>query len=69
VRLSKTGVEDFLADGVFVMYYIKARDTRIRALEVLKLRGAEHEGKVVPFVIQRHGIEVFPGERIYEVEW
>ncbi len=68
MRFSKTEVEDFLADGVFVMYYIRVKDTRIRALEVLKLRGAEHESKVVPFVIQRHGIEVLPGERIYEVE-
>lgn len=65
-RYSKTGVEEFLADGVFVMYYFKTRDTRTRAVEVLKLRGAKHESKIVPFAITGRGIEVFPSERIYE---
>lgn len=67
-RYSKTGVEEFLADGVFVMYNFKTRDTRVRAVEVLKLRGAKHENKIVPFSITGRGIEVFPSERIYEVE-
>jgi KaiC/GvpD/RAD55 family RecA-like ATPase len=66
-RLSPTGVEEFLADGVFVLYYIKSRDTRVRAIEVLKLRGAKHENSIVPFIITPTGIEVFPNERIYEV--
>jgi KaiC/GvpD/RAD55 family RecA-like ATPase len=66
-RFSKTGVEEFLADGVFVLYNFKVRDTRARAIEVLKLRGAEHERKIVPFTIAEKGIEVFPNERIYEI--
>jgi circadian clock protein KaiC len=66
-RYSKTGVEEFLADGVFVLYNFKARDTRARAIEVLKLRGARHERKIVPFTIGENGIEVFPDERIYEI--
>jgi len=68
MRYSKTGVEEFLADGVFVMYYIKTRDTRVRGVEVLKLRGAKHEHKIVPFAITGRGMEVFPSERIYEIE-
>jgi KaiC/GvpD/RAD55 family RecA-like ATPase len=66
-RFSKTGVEEFLADGVFVMYNFKARDTRARAIEILKLRGTKHERKIVPFTIGESGIEVFPNERIYEI--
>jgi KaiC/GvpD/RAD55 family RecA-like ATPase len=65
---TKTGVEEFLADGVFVLYNFKLRDMRVRAVEVLKLRGAKHERKIVPFTIGDKGIEVFPTERIYDVE-
>jgi KaiC/GvpD/RAD55 family RecA-like ATPase len=65
-RFSPTGVEEFLADGVIVLYYLKMRDTRVRAIEVLKLRGARHESSVVPFSITSRGIEVFPTERVYE---
>jgi KaiC/GvpD/RAD55 family RecA-like ATPase len=66
-RFSKTGVEEFLADGVFVLYNFKARDTRARAIEILKLRGTRHERKIVPFTIGGRGIEVFPNERIFEI--
>ena len=67
-RYSRTGVEEFLADGVFVFYYVKVRDTRLRAVEILKLRGAKHVNKIVPLHITNKGLEVFPGERIFEVE-
>ncbi len=61
-------MEEFLADGVFVFYYGKVRDIRMRAVEILKLRGAKHVNKIVPFHITDKGLEVFPGERIFEVE-
>lgn len=68
-RYSKTGVEEFLADGVFVFYYIKPinLDTRIRAVEILKLRGAKHQSKIVPFAITGRGMKVYPTERVLEV--
>jgi circadian clock protein KaiC len=68
VRFSRTGVEEFLADGVFVFYNLKIRDTRVRALEILKLRGAKHERRLVPMDITDSGIVVYPRERIYGVE-
>lgn len=64
---SRTGVEEFLADGVFVMYYFKVGDRRVRGIEVLKMRGVRHMGKIVPFQITSRGMEVFPGERLYEI--
>jgi len=67
-RYSRTGVEEFLADGVFVFYYGKVRDMRLRAVEILKLRGAKHVNKIVPLHITNKGLEVFPGERIFEIE-
>lgn len=67
-KYSRTGVEEFLADGVFVFYYGKVRDMRLRAVEILKLRGAKHLNKIVPLHITDKGLEIFPGERIFEVE-
>ncbi len=64
---SRTGVEEFLADGVFVVYYFKVGDLRVRAIEILKMRGVKHVNKIVPFQITDHGMEVFPGERLYEI--
>jgi circadian clock protein KaiC len=67
-RYSRTGVEEFLADGVFVLYNIKMRDRRTRAIEILKLRGARHDSKIVPIHITDRGMTVFPGEHLYEIE-
>ncbi len=64
---SRSGVEEFLADGVLVLYNFKVRDLRVRAIEVLKMRGMKHVGKIVPFHITEHGMEVYPGERLYEI--
>jgi KaiC/GvpD/RAD55 family RecA-like ATPase len=61
---SRTGIEEFLGDGVIVLYNIKHGDTRLRALEVLKMRGIKHEKKIVPFKITNRGIVVYPKQSI-----
>ncbi len=67
--LSKTGVEEFLADGAFVLYNFKLRGIRMRAIEILKLRGADHSNKIVPMNISREGgLEVLPREHLYGIE-
>ena len=68
LQYSRTGVEEFLADGVFVLYNTKIRSQRVQAIEILKLRGAKHERKIVPMQITPQGIAVFPSESIYEAE-
>lgn len=65
-KLSRTGVEEFLADGVLVMYNLKLGYSRVRAIEILKMRGTKHEKKIVPLKITEKGIVVYPGEQIYE---
>lgn len=67
-RYSRTGVEEFLADGVFVLYNFKMQDMRTRAIEILKLRGARHETKIVPLRITNQGLVVYPSERVYGAE-
>ena len=46
------------------MYSIKQGDVRIRAVEILKLRGSSHESRIVPFKITEKGIQVFPTQSI-----
>jgi circadian clock protein KaiC len=53
---SRAGIEEFLADGVVVLYNIKVRTHRENALEILKLRSSSHEKKLVPYTITKKGI-------------
>lgn len=65
-KWSKTGVEEFLADGVVAFYNMKKGNSRVNAIEVLKLRGTGHKKKISPFnFIQGKGIEVYPLQEIF----
>ena len=59
-RFSETGVEEFLADGVIVLYNIRRGNIRENAIEILKLRGAKHQKKIVAMQITNKGIVVYP---------
>ena len=63
---SRTGVEEFLADGVIVLYNIKHGNIRANAIEVLKLRGTEHQKKIVAMQITDKGIIVYPEQEVFE---
>ena len=63
-EFSRTGIEEFLGDGVVVLYNLKQGDIRIRAVEILKMRGTVHKEKIVPFKITDKGIEVYPDQSI-----
>jgi len=62
---SPTGVEEFLADGVIVFYNIKRGNVRENAVEVLKLRGAKHQKKIVAMQITDKGIVVYPEQEVF----
>jgi len=62
---SPTGVEEFLADGVIVIYNIKRENVRERAIEILKMRGAKHQEKIVAMKITDKGIVVYPGQEVF----
>ena len=65
-RYSRTGIEEFLADAVFVFYNIRQKNVRLNALEVLKIRGTSHQKKIVPFkIIKGQGIIVYPQEEVF----
>ena len=62
---SPTGVEEFLADGVVVVYNIKRENVRERAIEILKMRGAKHQEKIAAMQITDKGIVVYPGQEVF----
>jgi len=65
-KYSPTGVEEFLADGVIVLYNIRKGDIRENAIEILKMRGAKHIKKLVAMqVVSDIGIEVYPEQEVF----
>lgn len=64
-RFSETGVEEFLADGVIVLYNIRRGHIRENAIEILKLRGAKHQKRIVAMQITDKGIVVYPEQEIF----
>ncbi len=62
---SRSGIEEFLVDGVVVFYYIRRESVRTRALEILKLRFSDHVKKLVPFKITDKGIVIYMEEQVF----
>jgi circadian clock protein KaiC len=58
--LGRFGVEEFVSDGVIVLYYSKVGGLRLRGLEVRKMRGSSHREGVFPLKIGPSGIVVNP---------
>ncbi len=68
--LSSYGVEEFVADGVVVLYYVKKKNRFLRAVTIRKMRSTDHSLHICPFDIKRPGgIQVYASEEIFtEVE-
>jgi KaiC/GvpD/RAD55 family RecA-like ATPase len=63
--LSRFGVEEFVSDGVVVLYYNKVGSQFSRALTIWKMRNTEHSNKIHPYKITSKGITVYPKEEAY----
>jgi KaiC/GvpD/RAD55 family RecA-like ATPase len=57
-RISRYGVEEFVADSVVVMYYERIDSSFNRALQVWKLRGSDHSHNLHPYRIGKGGITI-----------
>ena len=57
---SRFGVEEFIVDGVLVMYFVPPN----RSIFVRKLRGTDHSKTVHPFKISEKGIEISSRDEI-----
>jgi circadian clock protein KaiC len=63
-RYMRTGVLDSVADGVIVLYNYRRGKSRIRVLEILKMRGTNHNMNLVPYIIES-GITLQPSQMIF----
>jgi len=63
-RYSETGIEEFLADGIIVLYNIQKKDIRQNAIEILKMRYGKHQKKIVLMEITDKGINIHPEKRV-----
>ncbi len=65
-KLTTAGVEEFLADGVFVLYNLRHGNIRESAIEILKLRGADFKKKLVAMrILAGIGVVVYPHQEIF----
>jgi circadian clock protein KaiC len=58
-------IEHFVMDGIINLYNIGREDRRIRALEIMKMRGTAHSRDLVPFKVTPSGIKVYVGEKVF----
>ena len=63
-RFSDSGIEEFLADGIVVLYNIQKNESRENAIEVLKMRYSKHEKKIVFMEISNNGIMIYPDRSV-----
>lgn len=65
IDYQRFGPEAFLAQGVFVMHNVRTRNTITQVFQVKKLRGQRFPKEMVPYAIGSHGVEVYPGEKVF----
>lgn len=51
---------EFEVDSIILLYYTKVKGKRVRAMEVLKMRGTKHPAKTFSLTISKNGISVNP---------
>jgi len=65
--ISRFGIEDFLSDGIIVLYYFREGAKRYRGLEVRKMRGTAHSSDIHLYKISTgQGIQVFKNRITFE---
>jgi circadian clock protein KaiC len=58
-------VEEYLVHGVIMMQTLFSGGTTTRALQIEKMRGTKVNPNLVPYTIDRNGIEVFPNMPLF----
>jgi circadian clock protein KaiC len=57
--------EEFLVHGVIMMQTLFSGGTTTRALQVEKMRGVKVNSNLVPYTIDKNGIEIFPTMSVF----
>jgi len=60
------GLEEYVADGVILLYHTKLKDRFIRSIGVLKMRGTKISEKLHPVRITKEGLKVLSKQELFE---
>jgi len=63
--LSRDGMEEFVVDGVIVLYLVRRGKTFIPGIVVRKMRGTEHDKEIKYYKITEKGVIVYPEETLF----
>ncbi|MHA2428608.1 MAG: RAD55 family ATPase [Candidatus Hermodarchaeia archaeon] len=54
-----------VVDSIILLYNLRSGNTRQRAIEILKMRGTEHDKEMHPFKMGPTGIKIYSKEKIF----
>ncbi len=63
--LSRYGIEEFIVDGVIVLYLIREGSKFIPGVSVRKMRGTNHDKEIRVYEIGKKGIVIYPQETMF----
>jgi circadian clock protein KaiC len=70
ISLDKTsslfGLEEYVADGVVLLYHTKLEDRFVRSIGILKMRGTKISEKLHPIEIEKDGIKILAKHELFE---
>ena len=64
-RISEFGIEEYIVDGVVVLYHLKQGTRFVPGIAIRKLRGSSHDHDIRPYDITAHGLIVYPEEVMF----
>lgn len=63
--LSRYGMEEFVVDGVIVLYLVRQGSKFVPGIVIRKMRGTDHDKEIRVYSITNKGIVVYPGETMF----
>ena len=60
LQTRKLTYEEFMVHGVILMQTLFSGGSTVRGLQIVKMRGVSTNSNVVPYTIDKNGIEVYP---------
>ena len=65
MKLSRFGIEEFVVDGVVVLYLVRQGSSFVPGIVVRKMRGTNHDKQIRVYKITDKGVVVYPTEAMF----